>query len=139
MLISNSAAETEEAGARLARELHAGQVLALTGDIGAGKTQFVKGIARSLGNVDVVVSPTFTLVHEYCGGRLPLFHFDFYRLENVEALRSLDFEEYIFGKGVSVIEWANRFPAAIPPHARWIQFALLSAGTRAITLDAAVE
>ena len=134
MFISKSAAKTEEAGARLAPELRAGDVLALKGDLGAGKTQFVKGIARELGSSDVVTSPTFTLVHEYPGGRLPLYHFDFYRLENLEALRTIDFDEYIFGKGVSVIEWADKFPGALPSSAQWIRFDIISPDVRAITM-----
>lgn len=132
MFISKSAAETEEAGARLAGELHPGAVLALSGDLGAGKTQFVKGIARGLGSGDVVTSPTFTLVHEYSGGQLPLYHFDFYRLEEVAALRLLDFDEYIFGKGVSVIEWADKFPDALPPQTYWVNFEIKSGNVRHI-------
>jgi tRNA threonylcarbamoyladenosine biosynthesis protein TsaE len=134
MFISNSAAETEETGVRLAHELGAGDILALVGDLGSGKTQLVKGIARGLGNADAVTSPTFTLVHEYSGGRLPLYHFDFYRLENIEGLRTIGFDEYIFGDGVCVIEWADEFPGAIPPQARWITLSIASDNVRHIHL-----
>jgi tRNA threonylcarbamoyladenosine biosynthesis protein TsaE len=132
MFTSNSTAETEEAGAQFAQTLRRGDVLALVGDLGAGKTQLVKGIARGLGSQDPVTSPTFTLVHEYSRGSLPLYHFDFYRLENADALRGIGFDEYIFGDGVSVIEWADRFPGAIPPRARWIRINLTSSNTRDI-------
>jgi tRNA threonylcarbamoyladenosine biosynthesis protein TsaE len=132
MFTSNSAAETEEAGMRLARELRAGDVLALVGDLGSGKTQLVKGIARGLGSSASVTSPTFTLVHEYPGGQLPLYHFDFYRLEDVDALRTIGFDEYVFGDGVAVIEWADKFPDAIPPQARWVTFEIASKNLRHI-------
>ncbi|MDQ2867089.1 MAG: tRNA (adenosine(37)-N6)-threonylcarbamoyltransferase complex ATPase subunit type 1 TsaE [Verrucomicrobiota bacterium] len=138
MITSNSASETEWVGAQLAPGLRAGDVFALAGDLGAGKTQFVKGIARGLGSVQPVTSPTFTLVHEYVDGRLPLYHFDFYRLDDVAALRALGFEEYLAGDGVCVIEWADKFPGAIPKHARWIRFQIVSADVRALDLSAFV-
>jgi tRNA threonylcarbamoyladenosine biosynthesis protein TsaE len=134
MFTSNSVAETEEAGAQLARDLRAGEVIALVGDLGSGKTQLVKGIARGLGSGVAVTSPTFTLVHEYSDGRLPLYHFDFYRLENADALRALGFDEYVFGDGVTVIEWADKFPDAIPPRARWIKIGIISPEMRQIDL-----
>jgi tRNA threonylcarbamoyladenosine biosynthesis protein TsaE len=132
MFTSNSVAETEEAGEQLARELRAGDVLALVGDLGSGKTHFVKGIARGLGANDTVTSPTFTLVHEYLGGRLPVYHFDFYRLATADALRTIGFDEYVFGDGASVIEWADKFPDAIPPQARWITLSINSDNIRHI-------
>jgi tRNA threonylcarbamoyladenosine biosynthesis protein TsaE len=134
MFTSQSIAETEEAGARIAHELKPGDVLALRGELGAGKTHFIKGIARGLGCGESVTSPTFTLVHEYSRGRLPVYHFDFYRLDNVGALREVGFEEYISGNGVSVIEWADKFPEALPPHTRWIDFAILSESARTIAV-----
>jgi tRNA threonylcarbamoyladenosine biosynthesis protein TsaE len=133
MFTSNSVAETEEAGVQFARELRAGDVLALVGDLGSGKTHFVKGIARGLGAKEAVTSPTFTLVHEYSGGRLPVYHFDFFRLVDVNALRTIGFDEYIFsGDGISVIEWADKFPDVIPPGARWIKLIITSGNTRRI-------
>ena len=135
MFTSVSAAETEAAGARVAQQVRAGEVLALAGDLGTGKTQFVKGFARGLGSSVPVTSPTFTLLHEYGGGRLFIHHFDFYRLENLTALEAIGFDEYIFGNGVSIIEWADRFPSAIPGHARWIRFHMLSPHERAIELE----
>jgi tRNA threonylcarbamoyladenosine biosynthesis protein TsaE len=136
MFTSASVAETEAAGARVARKVKAGDVLALMGDLGSGKTQFVKGLVRGLGCAQVVTSPTFTLLHEYRGGPLPIYHFDFYRLENLAALRAIGFDEIVFGNGVSVIEWADRFAEAIPSHARWIKFAILAADQRQIDLSA---
>ena len=126
MFISVNAAETKAVGERLAREIQTGDVLALVGDLGAGKTQFVKGLAEGLGSAAVVTSPTFTLVHEYQGSRLPIYHFDFYRIESLAALRAIGFDEIVFGDGVSVIEWADRFADAIPPRARWIKFEIMS-------------
>ena len=97
-----------------------GDVLALTGDLGAGKTQFVKGFVAGVGCSTGVTSPTFTLVHEYTGGRLPVYHFDWYRLESADAVLRLGLDDYLYGDGVCVIEWADRFPALLPPNTRWI-------------------
>jgi tRNA threonylcarbamoyladenosine biosynthesis protein TsaE len=130
--ISNSAAETEDLGRRLAQEIQAGSILALTGDLGAGKTQFVKGLVAGLGSSAAVTSPTFTIVHEYPGGRLPVYHFDFFRLEDRPSLAALGLDDYFFGDGVSVIEWADKFPEIIPGPARWISFEAKSKSTRAI-------
>ena len=135
MFTSASVGETEAAGARVAEEVSAGEVLALAGDLGTGKTQFVKGFARGLGSPAPVTSPTFTLLHEYLGGRLSIYHFDFYRLENLTALGVIGFDEYIFGDGVSLIEWADRFPSAIPVGARWIRFHMISPDERRIELE----
>jgi tRNA threonylcarbamoyladenosine biosynthesis protein TsaE len=134
MFISASAVETETVGARLAANIRAGDVLALVGDLGAGKTQFVKGLARALGSHEVVTSPTFTLLHEYKGNSLPIYHFDFYRIENVAALRAIGFDEVVFGNGVSIIEWADRFPDAIPARACWIKFEIVSEEQRRIAI-----
>lgn len=132
MFISASAAETEVAGARFAANIRAGNVLALVGDLGAGKTQFVKGLARALGSDEIVTSPTFALLHEYKGKPLPIYHFDFYRIESWAALRAIGFDEVVFGNGVSIIEWADRFPDAIPARACWIKFEVVSEGRRRI-------
>jgi len=131
--ISNSPDETESFGCQFAGNVKPGDVLALTGDLGAGKTQFVKGLVASLGDRSVVTSPTFTLIHEYSGGRLPVYHFDFLRLEDQQAAERLGLEEYFFGEGVSVIEWADRFRELIPENARWISFETKSETQRAIT------
>ena len=109
--ISHNPAETEALGEKLGRTVARGQVIALSGDLGAGKTQFVRGLARGLGITGRVHSPTFTLVNEYGGGRLKLFHLDLYRLETAEQIRSAGIEEYLAPEGVSVIEWAERLNA----------------------------
>ena len=131
--ISNSPAETESFGRQFAGSVKPGDVLALSGDLGAGKTQFVKGLAAALGAPTTVTSPTFTLIHEYSGGRLPIYHFDFFRIEDRPSAERLGLDDYFFGDGVSVIEWAGRFPDLIPENARWISFETKSEEQRAIT------
>jgi tRNA threonylcarbamoyladenosine biosynthesis protein TsaE len=106
--ISHSPAQTESLGEAWGREAKSGMVIALSGDLGAGKTQLVKGIARGLGITTRVHSPTFTLVNIYTGGRLTLFHLDLYRLETREQILSAGLEEYLQPNGVAVIEWAER-------------------------------
>jgi tRNA threonylcarbamoyladenosine biosynthesis protein TsaE len=106
--ISHSPEETESLGAQFGRAAQSGLVIALSGELGAGKTQFVKGLARGLGISTRVHSPTFTLVNEYGGGRLKLFHLDLYRLETPEQILSAGIEEFLQPDGVSVIEWAER-------------------------------
>src|SRR5690242_1107768 len=108
--ISHSPAETESLGEKFGRAAQSGLVIALSGELGAGKTQFVKGLARGLGISARVHSPTFTLVNEYVGGRLKLFHLDLYRLETREQMASEGIEEFLHPDGVSVIEWAERIP-----------------------------
>ena len=113
--------------------MKAGDVLALTGDLGSGKTQFVKGLVAGLGAKTTATSPTFTLIHEYSGGRLPIYHFDFFRIEDRQSAERLGLDEYFFSDGVSVIEWADRFSDLIPKNARWISFETKSETQRAIT------
>ena len=132
--ISNSPAETEAIGRQLAEDVDAGSVLALKGELGSGKTLFTKGLVAGLGSSAAVTSPTFTIVHEYQGGRLPVYHFDFFRLENREAAARLGLDDYFFGDGLSVIEWADRFPELVPEQARWISFKIKSECQRAIAL-----
>ena len=131
--ISNSPDETEAFGRQFAGEVKVGDVLALTGGLGTGKTQFVKGLTSGLGATTFATSPTFTLIHEYSGGRLPIYHFDFFRIEDRQSAERLGLEEYFFDNGVSVIEWADRFPDLIPENARWISFETKSEMQRAIT------
>jgi tRNA threonylcarbamoyladenosine biosynthesis protein TsaE len=106
--ISHSPADTEALGEKFGRAATRGWVIALSGDLGAGKTQFVRGVARGLGCAWRVHSPTFTLVNEYGGGRLKLFHLDLYRLETAEQILSAGIEEYLSPDGMSVVEWAER-------------------------------
>jgi tRNA threonylcarbamoyladenosine biosynthesis protein TsaE len=130
--ISNSPAETEAIGRQLAERIDVGDVLALKGELGSGKTLFVKGLVAGLGSSADVTSPTFTIAHEYRGGRLPVYHFDFFRLEGAQSLARLGLDDYFFGDGVSVIEWADRFPEFIPEQARRILFEIKSDTQRAI-------
>jgi tRNA threonylcarbamoyladenosine biosynthesis protein TsaE len=110
-------------------------MLALKGELGSGKTLFTQGLVAGLKSDAAVTSPTFTIVHEYQGGRLPVYHFDFFRLENRESAVRLGLEDYFFGDGVSVVEWADRFPELIPEQARWISFEIKSERQRIITLS----
>jgi tRNA threonylcarbamoyladenosine biosynthesis protein TsaE len=119
--ISHSPAETEALGEDWGRTVSHGTVIALCGDLGAGKTQLVKGLARGLGITMRVQSPTFALVNCYPGGRMPLFHLDLYRLETPQSVLAAGLEEYLHPQGVSVIEWAERWfttkPSAQSPGA----------------------
>ncbi|MBV8900898.1 MAG: tRNA (adenosine(37)-N6)-threonylcarbamoyltransferase complex ATPase subunit type 1 TsaE [Verrucomicrobia bacterium] len=130
--ICQSPEETRDAGFELARSAVPGAVLALHGDLGAGKTEFVKGLAAGLGSNDAVSSPTFTLVHEYRGGRLPLFHFDWYRLERVEELEGIGYYDYLDQRGVTVIEWAAKFPSELPPRTRHVYLLFLADNAREV-------
>ena len=132
--ISDSPAETETAGREFGYDLPAGSVVALVGPLGAGKTQFVKGLAAEIGAPSPVTSPTFTLIHEYTGGRVPIYHFDFFRIEDRESAERLGLDEYFFGAGISVIEWADKFPELIPPAAHWISLEPKSETDRLITI-----
>jgi tRNA threonylcarbamoyladenosine biosynthesis protein TsaE len=135
MFISNTPAETEAVGRQAAEYLGSGSVLALQGELGSGKTQFTKGLVAAMGSAAAVSSPTFTIVHEYRDGRLPVYHFDFFRVENRQSLERLGLDDYFFGDGVSVIEWADRFPEFIPQQARWILFEIKSENQRAISFE----
>ena len=111
--VSNSPAETEDLGAALAERLKPGTVVAFSGDLGAGKTAFVRGMARGLGISERVTSPTFTIVNEYEGGRLPLFHFDMYRLGSSDELFDIDWEDYLVRGGVCAVEWSENVSDAM--------------------------
>ena len=112
--ISNSPTETEALGEALAARLTAGTVVAFTGDLGAGKTAFTRGLARGLGVPDRVTSPTFAIVNEYEGGRLPLFHFDMYRLNSADDLFDIGWEDYLSRGGVCAVEWSEQVADALP-------------------------
>lgn len=115
--LTQSEEETERLGAEMAQRLQPGDVVAFTGDLGAGKTAFTRGLARGLGIEDRVTSPTFTIVNEYEGGRLPLFHFDMYRLASSEELFDIGWEDYLVRGGVCAVEWSERVADAIGPEA----------------------
>lgn len=111
--ITNGEEETEALGSRLGERLTPGAVVAYTGDLGAGKTAFTRGMARGLGITDRVTSPTFTIVNEYDGGRLPLFHFDMYRLSSSEELFEIGWEDYLARGGVCAVEWSENVEHAL--------------------------
>ena len=137
MFISHSPAETVAFCEQWGRHLQAGCVIALHGDLGAGKTQFVRGLAKGLRVSDRVHSPTFTLVNEYGGGRLKLFHLDLYRLETRAQLSSAGIEEYLQPEGVSVIEWAERLDNAgwVPRDLKRVRIEILDETERRIVHD----
>ena len=112
--LSHSTQETEAIGEELAQKLRGGDVLAFTGSLGMGKTAFTRGLARGLGCRGRVTSPTFTIVNEYEGGRLPLFHFDMYRLEDADSLFDIGWEDYLDRGGVCAVEWSEQVADALP-------------------------
>ena len=137
MFISNSAEETLAFGERAGRRAAAGEVFALTGDLGAGKTQFVKGFVAGVGGDAEVTSPTFTLLHEYSGGRVPVYHFDFYRLSEPAEVIGLGFDDYASGDGICLIEWADQFRQLLPEQTQWVAFRVAGETVRTVEgLDA---
>lgn len=112
-ITTNSPTETEAVGASLAAKLEPGSVIAFTGDLGAGKTAFTRGLAKGLGIEERVTSPTFTIVNEYEGGRLPLFHFDMYRLGSADELFDIGWEDYLARGGVCAVEWSENIADAL--------------------------
>ena len=110
---TNSPAETEAVGEKLAKALTPGTVIAYRGDLGAGKTAFTRGLARGLGCDDMVTSPTYTIVNEYLSGRMPLFHFDMYRLGSAEDLWDIGWEDYLDRGGVCAVEWSENVEEAL--------------------------
>jgi tRNA threonylcarbamoyladenosine biosynthesis protein TsaE len=122
--ISKSPGETQKIAAEIAMRCQSGAVIALTGDLGVGKTEFVKGLAAALGCDGPVTSPTFAIAHEYPGLHVPLYHFDFYRMEDESEFVTCGFEECV-GEGVVVAEWAEKFKDRLPANTVWI---LIEAG-----------
>ena len=114
LTVTNSAAETRELGEQLAKRLEPGDVVLLRGDLGAGKSELTGGIARGLGVRETVTRPSFTILNVYDSGVIPLYHFDWYRLESAEELYELGMDEYLCGDGVSLVEWPGRCPDAVP-------------------------
>ena len=111
--LTNSPEETERVGAALGKILEPGSILAYRGDLGAGKTAFTRGLARGLGYTEPVTSPTYTIVNEYLGGRLPLFHFDMYRLASSDDLWDIGWEDYLERGGVCAVEWSENVDDAM--------------------------
>jgi len=129
-----SETETQTVGKSFAAKISADSVLCLEGPMGAGKTQFVKGLALGLGFFGAVTSPTFPLIHEYGGGRLFLVHFDFFRLDCEKAVEELGFNDYL-NRAILAIEWGSKFPALLPPGTQTILFRILKNGGRHIAFS----
>jgi tRNA threonylcarbamoyladenosine biosynthesis protein TsaE len=115
-------------GRDLGRLAQAGDVIALVGDLGAGKTTLTQGLMQGLGYQEEVTSPTFPLVQEYRGGRLEVFHFDFYRVENGDELLDLGWDDYLDRKGVMIVEWPNLHPDLLPKNTRWLKLSHVEKG-----------
>ena len=118
--VSHSPVETQSIGHGLGKLLEAGDVVCLSGGLGAGKTVFTKGVAGGLGVTDSVTSPTFAIINEYTG-RLPVYHVDVYRIDREEELADTGLDEYLYGNGVTIIEWADRFRGMLPGQCLWIE------------------
>lgn len=129
---THSPAETRQLGEKLAAHLQAGDVLLLYGDLGAGKSEFTRGLARGLGIAGPIASPSFTIMNLYDDGSLPLYHFDWYRLEGSEELYEMGMDEYLGGDGIAVVEWPVRCPDAIPADHLAITISALDDDTREI-------
>ena len=132
--ISNNTEETEEIAARFAEKLSGGEVIAFLGGLGAGKTHFTRGLAKGLGFKGTVTSPTFAIINEYIGGRLPVFHFDMFRVNSWEDLYSTGFFEYAERGGVVAVEWSENIENALPPDTVFIKIEQLSDDKRKITI-----
>jgi tRNA threonylcarbamoyladenosine biosynthesis protein TsaE len=129
--------ETFALGRRLGSEAKPGDMIALLGDLGVGKTVFAKGFAQGLGITEAISSPTFTIVQIYEEGRIPLYHFDVYRIGDPEEMEEIGYEDYFFGQGVCLVEWAELIEELMPPQTKWITIQKdLSAGydNRKITI-----
>ena len=135
LTVTNSASETRALGERLASGLQPGDTVILEGELGAGKSELARGIARGLGVTETVTSPSFTILNVYESGRCPLYHFDWYRLESEEELYELGMDEYLGGDGIAVVEWAERCPDAVPEDCIRIRLEATGEETRQITVN----
>ncbi len=117
---TNSPEETKQVGFKIGQEAKPGTVYALLGDLGVGKTIFTKGVAEGLGITEPINSPTFTIVQEYENGRLPFYHFDVYRIGDVEEMDEIGFDDYVYGDGMCLIEWANLIEEILPENTKTI-------------------
>ena len=135
--LTNSPEQTEEVGAALSKVLSPGTVIAYRGDLGAGKTAFTRGLARGLGVTDPVTSPTYTIVNEYLGGRMPLFHFDMYRLHSADDLWDIGWEDYLERGGICAVEWSENVADAMED-AITVTIEKLGEDSRRITIEGGV-
>lgn len=135
LTVTNSASETRALGEQLASGLRPGDTVILEGELGAGKSELARGIARGLGVTETVTSPSFTILNVYESGRCPLYHFDWYRLESEEELYELGMDEYLGGDGIAVVEWAERCPDAVPEDCIRIRLEATGEETRRITVN----
>ena len=133
-MLSNSAAETRAIGERIAARLRSGDVVLLQGDLGAGKSELARGIARGLGVSGPVPSPSFTILNAYDEGRVPLYHFDWYRIEDAREIIEMGMDEQIGGDGVAVVEWPSQCPEAIPETHLAIRLTPVDETTRDVTI-----
>ena len=136
--ITNSPEETEKVGAALGKALTPGTVIAYRGDLGAGKTAFTRGLARGLGYAEPVTSPTYTIVNEYLGGRMPLFHFDMYRLASSDDLWDIGWEDYLERGGVCAVEWSENVDDAME-NAIYVTIYKTGDESRRIVIEGGVE
>ena len=135
--LANNEADTDRLGEMIAAALFPGSVVALIGTLGAGKTRLVQAVAAALGNPrDAITSPTFVLVNEYLGGRMPVYHFDTYRLRDEDEFLELGPEEYFAGQGVTFVEWADRFEELLPAGYLRIEIAPIGETAREFTISA---
>ena len=132
--LTNSPEETEKVGAALGKILSPGTILAYRGDLGAGKTAFTRGLARGLGYTEPVTSPTYTIVNEYLGGRLPLFHFDMYRLGSSDDLWDIGWEDYLERGGICAVEWSENVDDAME-NAIWVTIHKTGEASRRIEIE----
>lgn len=135
-IITNSLKDTQDFAVKLSSKLKRGDIVAFTGSLGAGKTSFIQGLAKGLGLKKnyYVNSPTFTILNVYEGGKLPIYHFDWYRLSSEAEAYDLGIEEYFDGNGISVIEWAEKFSKLLPKRTIWIKMEVVTENQRRITL-----
>ena len=136
-MLTNSPAETRALGRQLAAVLQPGDVLLLWGDLGAGKSEFARGVAEGLGVTSTVTSPSFTILNVYDEGEIPLYHFDWYRLESAEELYELGMDEYLGGDGIALVEWPARCPDAVPEDCLRIRITAEGENTRRIEAEPA--
>ena len=135
MIVTRGAEETRALGMKLAAHLKRGDVVLLQGDLGAGKSEFARGVARGLGITGPVPSPSFTILNAYDEGTLPLYHFDWYRIHEPDEIGEMGFEEQLRGDGISLIEWSERAPEYLPDRALSVRIHTVDERTRDITVE----